>query len=187
MRLSMRRLCYPAAHARNAGRSSAMPCIRAARRGLLGRNTVAMLLAKRDGDSFVQGVAFYRSGETLLAILVRANATSEEKYNFLSEPSQPLQLGMNFYKAGESIPNHAHLPREILVGRVQEAILIGEGKARLVLYDERRERVADVVLERGDLVLLTAGGHGFEILEDTKILEVKQGPYDGKSKDKVAF
>jgi hypothetical protein len=135
----------------------------------------------------VQGVAFFRSGETLLAIVVRADATSEEKYNFLSDPSQPLQLGMNFYGKGEVIANHAHLPREILVSSVQEAIVIGEGKARLVLYDEARERVADVVLGRGDLVLLTAGGHGFEILEDTKILEVKQGPYDGKSKDKVRF
>lgn len=135
----------------------------------------------------MQGVTYIRSGETLLAIVVSASATSQEKYNFLSDPSEPLQLGMNFYRAGEVIANHAHLPREILVTRVQEAIVIGDGKARLVLYDEQRERVADVVLGRGDLVLLTAGGHGFEILEDTKILEVKQGPYAGKTKDKVAF
>lgn len=135
----------------------------------------------------MQGVAFFRSGETLLAILVRADAKSDEKYNFLSDQSQPLQLGMNFYRAGEVIKNHTHLKREIIVNRVQEVILISEGKARLVLYDEQCERVTDVVLNQGDLVLLTAGGHGFEILEDTKILEVKQGPYDGRAKDKIAF
>jgi len=135
----------------------------------------------------MHGVEFFRSGETLLAILVRANATSDQKYNFLSDPTQPLQLGMNFYRAGETIPNHAHLPREIHVNKVQEAILIGEGRTKLVLYDDRKEKVTELELTKGDLVLLTGGGHGFEILEDTKILEVKQGPYDGKAKDKVAF
>lgn len=135
----------------------------------------------------MQGVTYFRSGETLLAIVVSADAKSHEKYNFLSDPSEPLQLGMNFYRAGEVIGNHSHLPREILVTQVQEAIVIGEGRARLVLYDEQQRRVTDVVLSRGDLVLLTAGGHGFEILEDTKILEVKQGPYAGKTKDKIPF
>jgi hypothetical protein len=101
----------------------------------------------------MQGVEFLRSADTLLAILVRAGATSEQKYNFLSEPSQPLQLGMNFYKAGEQIPNHSHLPREISVSRVQEAIWIGEGRTRLVLYDDQRQRVMDVELCKGDLVL----------------------------------
>ncbi|HYO94879.1 MAG TPA: hypothetical protein VER33_10220 [Polyangiaceae bacterium] len=135
----------------------------------------------------MQGVTFFRAGDALLAILVRANASSDEKYNFLSNPSEPLQLGMNFYRAGEVIPNHSHLPREISVQRVQEAILVSAGKARLTLYDDQRQHAADVELNAGDLVLLTGGGHGFEILEDTKILEVKQGPYDGRSKDKVAF
>jgi hypothetical protein len=47
--------------------------------------------------------------------------------------------------------------------------------------------VAETELCAGDIVLLASGGHGFEVLEDTKIVEVKQGPYDGKSKDKVAI
>jgi hypothetical protein len=37
------------------------------------------------------------------------------------------------------------------------------------------------------MVLLLAGGHGFDVQDDTKIVEIKLGPYDGKTKDKVVF
>ncbi|MFO7180195.1 MAG: hypothetical protein DIU78_015960 [Pseudomonadota bacterium] len=135
----------------------------------------------------MHGVELYRAGDMLLAVLVRATASSDEKYNFLTQSTEPLQLGVNFYKAGETIANHAHLPREIRIDKVQEFIVISEGRVRLTLYDEQRRQVAQTEMGRGDVVLLTGGGHGFEILEDTKIVEVKQGPYDGRVKDKVLF
>ncbi len=34
--------------------------------------------------------------------------------------------------------------------------------------------------------MLSAGGHGFEMLEDAEIIEVQQGPYCG-DKDKTRF
>jgi hypothetical protein len=135
----------------------------------------------------MKGVEFLRAGEQLLAIVVRASASSDDKYNFLTDQSQPLQLGVNFYQAGETIRSHTHLPRDIHVTRVQEMLVIGAGRTRLTLFDDARRHAGETVLETGDIVLLASGGHGFEILEDTKIVEVKQGPYDGKQQDKVAL
>jgi hypothetical protein len=135
----------------------------------------------------MQGVEFFRDGDQLLAILVRASASSEKKYNFLTDDSAPFQLGMNFYKAGDTIPGHFHLTREIQLNQVQEVIVIGHGKTKITFYGQARQQVAEAVLAAGDIILLASGGHGFEILEDTKIVEVKQGPYDGKVKDKIAL
>jgi len=135
----------------------------------------------------MQGVEFFRDGDQLLAIVVRASASSDDKYNFLTDNSAPLQLGMNFYRAGDVIPGHFHLSREIHLDQIQEVIVIGHGKTKLTLYGHERTKVAEPVLAMGDIVLLASGGHGFEILEDTKIVEVKQGPYDGKVKDKIAL
>jgi hypothetical protein len=42
-----------------------------------------------------------------------------------------------------------------------------------------------VVLNSGDTILLASGGHGFEMLEDTEMLEIKQGPYSGVTNDKT--
>ena len=35
--------------------------------------------------------------------------------------------------------------------------------------------------------MLMAGGHGFRVLEDCKMIEVKQGPYAGVDFDKFRF
>jgi hypothetical protein len=47
------------------------------------------------------------------------------------------------------------------------------------VYTEGRELVATRDLGPGDLALMVAGGHGFDVREDTVLLEVKQGPYAG--------
>ncbi len=123
------------------------------------------------------------------AMIVRGNATSDAKYNFLTEEANPLQLGMNFYQAGEAIKPHYHLQRRIETNAVvQEFVLIGAGRAFLRLYHAQDQReLTGRQLEAGDMVLLLAGGHGFDVQEDTKIVELKLGPYDGKSRDKVVF
>jgi hypothetical protein len=134
------------------------------------------------------GVETIEHAGTAYALIVRANAASSEKYNFLTNSQQPLQLGMNFYQRGDDIKAHYHLPRQIETRQIQEFVLIGSGRALLKLFDPADlSEVANRQLEAGDMVLLLAGGHSFEIQEDTKIIEVKQGPYDGKSKDKVVF
>ncbi len=134
------------------------------------------------------GVEIVERAGHAYAIILRASATSSEKYNFLTDSKSPLQLGMNFYTRGESIKPHYHLPRHIECEQVQEFVLIGAGRARLTLYDAADQSpFTTLPLETGDMVLLLFGGHGFEIDEDTKIVEIKQGPYDGRTKDKVVF
>src|SRR5438128_1884930 len=96
---------------------------------------------------------------------------------------------MNFYRAGEVIKAHYHLKKQVETHSVvQEFLLIAAGQALLRLYDtEAHREFASRQLETGDMVLLLAGGHGLEIQADTKIIELKLGPYDGKVKDKVVF
>ena len=134
------------------------------------------------------GVELIEHAQKAYALIVRAQASSDEKYNFLTDSRSPLQLGMNFYRRGETIKAHYHLPRHIETEQVQEFLLIGHGRARLTLFDAvDQSPFTTLQLEAGDMVLLLSGGHGLEIEEDTKIVEIKQGPYDGKSKDKVVF
>lgn len=135
----------------------------------------------------MQGAEYIRDGETLLAIVVRSDATSRDKYNFLTDSNAPLQLGVNFYQGGQTIPAHTHLARELRITQIQEVLVIGHGAVRLRLYSEAKVQVSETQLSRGDVVLLITGGHGLDILEDTKIIEVKQGPYDGCVKDKIAL
>ena len=61
---------------------------------------------------------------------------------------------------------------------------IKSGRTVVNLYDLNGKKFKSVELSDGDTIFFVDGGHGFEMLEDTKIIEVKQGPYFGKDKDK---
>ena len=68
----------------------------------------------------------------------------------------------------------------------KEVLFIKSGKVRVDFYDDEQNYFTSRVLRKGDIVLLAFGGHGFEMLEPSEMIEVKQGPYAGDS-DKERF
>jgi hypothetical protein len=60
-----------------------------------------------------------------------------------------------------------------------------EGRIRADIYTEKEEFLKSVELAKGDTIILLNGWHGYEILEDnSKVLEVKNGPYVGADRDR---
>ena len=84
------------------------------------------------------------------------------------------------------IPPHVHnlVSREIKY--TQEVLFIKSGKVRIDFYDDNKKYLESCILTKGDVILLACGGHGLEMLEESEIIEVKQGPYAGES-DKTRF
>ena len=120
---------------------------------------------------------------TLIAMIARRDY-EKPGVNFLSDPRFPLQLGISMYSKGHSIKPHEHRSRKIEITKVQEIIHVDRGRANVHLYDHTGKRLQTIEVVTGDTVFLIDGGHGFEILEDTKFIEVKQGPYLDKQTDK---
>jgi mannose-6-phosphate isomerase-like protein (cupin superfamily) len=96
------------------------------------------------------------------------------------------QLASMSYPAGKVIPSHTHKPVRREVFYTQEALFIRKGRVRVDFFSKRQEYRTSRVLGPGDVILLIAGGHGFEVLEELNMVEVKQGPYAGDS-DKTRF
>ena len=90
------------------------------------------------------------------------------------------------HATGKRIDPHVHnmVSRQVLY--TQEALFIRKGKVKVNLYSSTKEFVDSRVLESGDVILLCGGGHSFEMLEETSMIEVKQGPYAGEN-DKTRF
>lgn len=106
--------------------------------------------------------------------------------NFVTSPDQTFQLGMIVYKKGEKIIPHTHLPIERSVKGTPECIFVKDGKCYVDLYGSDQKLFKTRVLNRGDIILLLDGSHGFRMIEDTMLIEVKQGPYAGDN-DKQRF
>lgn len=113
-----------------------------------------------------------------LTYLIRTKRLPEET-TFLTPASFKQQVGFVVYPEGEEIPRHVHLPLERRLVGTSEVILVQKGRCVLDIYSDDRELVASRELGPGDLMLMVGGGHGFRMLEDTVLLEIKQGPYTG--------
>jgi len=114
----------------------------------------------------------------VLALIARAEY-EPDKTSFVTPEGFAQQLGFIVYPAGQKVVPHLHLPIERYLRGTSEAIMVRQGRAVLTIYDDDKEQVYESTMRRGDVVVLVAGGHGFEMLEDTVLMEIKQGPYTG--------
>lgn len=96
------------------------------------------------------------------------------------------QLAYMEHPAGHDIAPHVHNPVRREVHYTQEVLVIRKGKLRVDFYDDDRNYIESHILEAGAVILLIGGGHGFKVLEDLEMFEIKQGPYAG-DKDKTRF
>ena len=123
--------------------------------------------------------------DQLYSIILRSGFQTEG-IKFFTDNSYSQQLGYMKRDNGFIIPPHRHKSVERKVLLTQEVLFIKSGKLRVDFYNDSQVYIQSRILNKGDVVLLALGGHGFEMLEDCEIIEVKQGPYFGEE-DKVRF
>lgn len=125
------------------------------------------------------------NGGELQAIILRSNYTFDG-IQFFTPDEFSQQLAYMKRPTGYVIQPHVHnaVAREVLY--TKEVLLIKSGVVRVDFYSDAQEYYESAILRAGDVILLAFGGHGFEIIEEAEIIEVKQGPYAGES-DKTRF
>lgn len=125
------------------------------------------------------------SNGRLLALILRAGYHADG-IRFFTPDDFSQQLGYMNRPRGYVIPPHVHNPVQRSVHYTKEVLFIKSGKVRVDFYDDDQMYLESRILTGGDVILLAFGGHGFEMLEPTEMIEVKQGPYAGEV-DKSRF
>lgn len=123
--------------------------------------------------------------DKVLSIIIKANY-QKDGIEFFTPDNFSQQLGYMARPTGHVIPPHVHNLVERNVILTQEVLYIKSGRVRVDFYSDEQQYLESRVLEAGDVILLAQGGHGFEMLEDSEMIEIKQGPYCGEE-DKVRF
>lgn len=121
----------------------------------------------------------------MLALILRTNYHTEG-ISFFTPNEFSQQLGYMNRPTGYVIPPHVHNPVTREVHFTKEVLFIKSGKVRIDFYDDDQNYLESSILAQGDVILLAFGGHGFEMLEPSEMIEVKQGPYAG-DQDKTRF
>ena len=126
-----------------------------------------------------------RTGDQILAVIISRDF-HEPGIHFFTPNDLSQQLAFMRHPAGKVIDPHVHNPVRRSVHYTQEVLFVKRGKLRVDFYDETQLYLESRVLHGGDVILLATGGHGFEVLEEVEMIEVKQGPYAG-DQDKTRF
>jgi mannose-6-phosphate isomerase-like protein (cupin superfamily) len=125
------------------------------------------------------------AGDRLLALIVPVGYRNDG-ITFFTPNELSQQLAYMHHPVGKTIEPHIHTPasREVLL--TQETLFIKRGRLRVDFFDDQQNYLESRILQAGDVILLVQGGHGFEVLEELEMFEVKQGPYKGAD-DKTRF
>lgn len=120
-----------------------------------------------------------------IALIIK-DQFDEPGIHFFTPSNFSQQIAYMKHPKGKKIKPHIHNPINRQVLYTQEVLFIKSGRVQVNLYSSNKEFLLSRILETGDVILLCGGGHSFEMLEKTSLIEVKQGPYTGEE-DKTKF
>ena len=124
------------------------------------------------------GIEYVVNGLEPIALIIRADF-DEPGLHFFTPGSFSQQVAFMKHPSGHKIDPHVHnmVNRQVLY--TQEVLFIRNGSLRINLFSSEKKFIVSKDLQSGDVILLCGGGHSFEMIEETSMIEVKQGPYAG--------
>jgi len=122
----------------------------------------------------------------LYALIVRSKYRKKKGINFFTDKNATQQFGYMNHKKDHIILPHRHNKRQSKILLTTEVIIILKGILRVDFYSDKEKYLFSKKLYSNDIIMLSSGGHGFKVLKDAQMIEVKQGPYS-LSMDKVKF
>ena len=122
----------------------------------------------------------------LMALIVRGNYRKKKGITFFTPNDSTQQFGYMKHKKKYIIKPHLHKKRMTKIYYTTEVILILKGMLRVDFYNKKKKYLFSKVLKVKDIIMLVSGGHGFKVLKNLEMLEIKQGPYN-LIKDKIKF
>ncbi len=122
----------------------------------------------------------------LFALIVRRQFRKKSGINFFTSKESTQQFGFMKHKKNHIIKPHKHNKRLTRILRTTEVILLLKGTLRVDFYNDKNKYLFSKIINEGDIIMLVYGGHGFKILKNVEMIEVKQGPYSLAS-DKIKF
>ncbi|MCK4781674.1 hypothetical protein KAS79_01970 [Candidatus Parcubacteria bacterium] len=125
-----------------------------------------------------------KDGDLLIAKIIK-NQEWPKNLQFYSEDKDFLQVATWNYNTGKHLKAHGHKICQRISNRTNEILFIKSGRVKAYFYSEEDELITEKELNKGDIAIIYAGGHAYDILENkTQVLEIKNGPYLGLEKDK---
>ena len=115
---------------------------------------------------------------SLLAYVIRGDFSADIT-SFVTPPEHNFQVGFVVYPKDGEIQSHYNRKIDRKISNTSEVLVVRKGHCEIDIYDDEQILVETLGMKTGDVMVMVSGGHGFRMLENTVLLEIKQGPYIG--------
>ena len=127
-----------------------------------------------------------KNKKKLYAMIVRGKYRNKKGITFFTEDKDIQQFGYMNHKKNHIIKPHIHKRQTRKLLHTSEVILILKGILRVDFYDIKKKYLFSKKIKEKDIIMLVHGAHGFKVIKDVQMIEIKQGPYISKL-DKIKF
>jgi hypothetical protein len=131
------------------------------------------------------GIEIIKHLDQTIGIIIRSTF-ERDGIEFFTPDVFSQQLAYMKRPKGYVVEPHVHNPVKRDVVWTQEVLFVRSGTMRVDFFTDGKHYLESRIVHTGDVILLAAGGHGFEMIEPTELIEVKQGPFCG-DQDKTRF
>ena len=122
----------------------------------------------------------------LFAVIVKNKYRKKKGVTFFTSKEATQQFGYIKHPKNYIIQPHLHNKRLTKILYTTEVIILLKGILRVDFYDDKKKYLFSKEISKGDIIMLVSGGHGFKVIKNVEMIEVKQGPYS-LSQDKKKF
>ena len=122
----------------------------------------------------------------LFAVIVKNKYRKKKGVTFFTPKEATQQFGYIKHPKNYIIQPHLHNKRLTKILYTTEVIILFKGILRVDFYDDKKKYLFSKEISKGDIIMLVSGGHGFKVIKNVEMIEVKQGPYS-LTKDKKKF
>ncbi|WP_162784568.1 hypothetical protein [Polynucleobacter necessarius] len=113
----------------------------------------------------------------LLGIVMQSSFRLKEGIEFITDENSEFQLGYMHRSRNYEVRPHFHIQKLRQISQTSEVLIVKTGSICVSFFDCGGDFVSSEELSDGDICMFVAGGHGVKFLEDSDLIEIKQGPH----------
>ena len=121
----------------------------------------------------------------ILSIIIRKKFNNN-KSKFITPGNLDFQIGFLKKKEKSIINIHHHPDKTKKIKTTSEVLFIKKGKIKVSIFNLKGVLICNKILKTGDIIMLARCAHGFKILKDCEMIEVKQGPFKVNNKKVIS-
>lgn len=114
----------------------------------------------------------------IAAVLIPKDFAVDEGIKFYSKKNDEFQIGLMRRPKEYKISPHYHTKKIREIKHTSEALIVKKGSIKCCFFNQNdKNDTKSIIINEGDILIILKYAHSFDFLEESEVVEIKQGPF----------